>query len=105
AARLDGWGTVSWIRAMIHDPDAPQFFGRGPYADRMPSVDVRPKDTPAGERWTPMLKSDAEKQAVAAVLAAEGDEPGDPPRVVDPSVRGIGEKIMSERCSTCHLWK
>jgi ubiquinol-cytochrome c reductase cytochrome b subunit len=105
AAKLDGWGTVSWIRAMIHDPDAPQFFGRGPYALQMPSVDVRPKDKQGGEPWTPMLKTDAEKQAVAAVLAAEGDEPGDPPRDVDSAARAVGEKIMKERCSACHLWK
>ncbi len=105
AAKLDGWGTPPWIVAMIHDPDAPEFFGRGPYAREMPSVDVRPKDKPAGQPWTPILKSDAEKQAVAAVLAAEGDEPGDPPRPVDAAVRTLGQKIVSERCSACHLWK
>jgi ubiquinol-cytochrome c reductase cytochrome b subunit len=105
ATKLDGWTTPEWILAMIHEPDAPQFFGKGPYAGQMPSVDVRPKDLPADKRWVPMLKSDAEKQAVAAVLAAEGDEPGDPARAIDPAARELGVKIVSQRCTACHLWK
>jgi ubiquinol-cytochrome c reductase cytochrome b subunit len=105
ATKLDGWGTADWIASMIHDPDAPEFFGRGPYKGDMPSVDVRPKDKPAGEAWTPMVKGDAEKQAVAAFLAAQGDEPGDPPRATSEAVRAQGQKIVSERCTTCHLFK
>jgi ubiquinol-cytochrome c reductase cytochrome b subunit len=105
ASKLDGWGTSEWILAMTHDPDAPAFFGRGPYKGKMPSVDVRPKDKPAGEPWSPMLKSDEEKRAVAAFLASEGDEPGDPARAVDPAARALGEKIVSDRCTTCHLYK
>jgi ubiquinol-cytochrome c reductase cytochrome b subunit len=105
AAKLTGWGTPEWILAMMHDPDAPEFFGRGPYAQQMPSVDQRPKDRPANQPWTPILKTDAEKQAVAAFLSAEGDEPGDPPRPIDPALRATGEKIVSGRCTACHLWK
>ncbi len=105
ATNLDGWGTPAWITAMIHDPDAPEFFGRGPYLGQMPSVDMRPKDKPAGEKWSPMVKTDAEKAAVAQFLASLGDEPGDPPRATDPAVRALGEKIASERCTTCHLYK
>jgi mono/diheme cytochrome c family protein len=71
----------------------------------MPSVDQRPKDLAAGQPWSPMLKTDAEKQAVATFLAAQGDEPGDPPRSIDPAQRASGEKIVSSRCSACHLWK
>ncbi|MGO9837123.1 MAG: cytochrome b N-terminal domain-containing protein [Polyangiaceae bacterium] len=105
ATKLDGWGTPEWIASMIHDPDAPEHFGRGPFKGQMPSVDQRPKDVPAGQPWTPMIKSDAEKQAVALFLATQGDEPGDPPRAVDEKARALGEKIVSERCSTCHLYK
>ncbi len=106
ASKLDGWGTVAWIEAMIHDPDAPEFFGRGPYADQMPSVDVRPKKKPPGEKWTPMIKNDAEKRVVALFLAAQGDEPTDPPHpAVDAQQLADGEKIVSERCSSCHLYK
>jgi ubiquinol-cytochrome c reductase cytochrome b subunit len=105
ATKLDGWGTPAWIEAMIHDPDAPAFFGRGPYKEQMPSVDTRPKDKPAGESWTPMAKTPAERTAVALFLASLGDEPSDPPRAIDPAVRALGEKIVSERCTTCHLYK
>jgi ubiquinol-cytochrome c reductase cytochrome b subunit len=105
ATKLDGWGTPAWIEAMIHDPDAPEFFGRGPYKDQMPSVDTRPKDKPAGEPWSPMVKTAAEKTAVALFLSSLGDEPGDAPRAIDPAVRALGEKIVSERCTTCHLYK
>ncbi len=105
ATKLDGWTTQTWILAMMHEPDAPQFFGRGPYAAQMPSVDVRPAVLAPGARWVPILKSEAEKQAVAAVLAAEGDEPGDPPRLIDPEARALGVKIVSQRCEACHLWK
>jgi ubiquinol-cytochrome c reductase cytochrome b subunit len=104
APKLDGWGTTSWIVVMIHEPDAPQFFGRGPYKGDMPSVDVRPSGKD-GEDWHPMVKSDAEKQAVAVFLAAQGDEPGDAPRDVDRSVLAAGEKLVRERCTTCHLFQ
>jgi ubiquinol-cytochrome c reductase cytochrome b subunit len=105
ATKLDGWGTPGWIKAMIHDPDAPQFFGPGPFKGQMPSVDQRPKDVPAGQPWTPMIKNEAEKDAVALFLASQGDEAGDPARSMDERTRALGEKIVSERCSTCHLYK
>jgi len=105
ATKLDGWGTPEWITAMIHDPDAPEYFGRGPFKGKMPSVDVRPGDKPAGEPWTPMTKTPAEKMAVAAFLASQGDDPDDPPRATDPAVLAAGEKIVSDRCTTCHLYK
>ena len=50
ATKLDGWGTTAWLEAMMHDPDAPEFFGRGPYKGQMPSVDVRPKNKPGLRR-------------------------------------------------------
>ena len=90
---------------MIHDPDGPQFFGRGPYKEQMPSVDARPAHKPAGESWTATIKTEFEKHAVAQFLAALGDEPGDPPRALDTKTRAAGEKIVSERCTSCHLYK
>jgi ubiquinol-cytochrome c reductase cytochrome b subunit len=105
ATKLDGWTTPEWIAAMIHDPDAPQFFGGGPYATQMPSVDVRPKNKPVGEAWKPMVKDETEKRAVAEFLAAQGHEPDDPVRPADAAAVKVGETIVSERCSTCHLWK
>jgi ubiquinol-cytochrome c reductase cytochrome b subunit len=105
ATKLDGWTTPRWIAAMIHDPDGPEFFGRGPYKGQMQSVDVRPKDVQPGQPWTPTIKSEQEKQAVAVFLASLGDEPGDPDRPVDAPAMELGEKIVSERCTTCHLYK
>ena len=43
--------------------------------------------------------------AVAAFLASQGDEPGDPPRATDAATLAQGEKIVSDRCTTCHLYK
>jgi ubiquinol-cytochrome c reductase cytochrome b subunit len=105
ATKLDGWGTAKWIDAMIHDPDTPEYFGRGPYKGEMPSVDVRPKDKPPEEKWTPMIKSDADRAAVAAFLASQGDEAGDPPPAVDAATLAAGEHIVSDRCTSCHLYK
>jgi ubiquinol-cytochrome c reductase cytochrome b subunit len=105
ATKLDGWGTPQWIAAMVHEPDAPEYFGRGPYRGKMPSVDVRPADKPADEPWSAMTKTGAERDAVAAFLASQGDEPDDPPHAADPAVLATGEKIVSDRCTTCHLYK
>lgn len=105
ATKLDGWGTPAWIAEMIHDPDAPQFFGRGPYKGEMPSVDVRPKDRPASKPWKPMVKDEADKKALAEFLASQGDEPGDPARALEDATRATAERIVQERCSTCHLYK
>jgi mono/diheme cytochrome c family protein len=89
---------------MIHDPDAPEFFGKGPYSGLMPSVDQRPPGR-LGEHWVAMTKSEPEKRAVALFLAAEGDEPGEPQTAIDGPTRAQAEKIVSERCTTCHLYK
>jgi ubiquinol-cytochrome c reductase cytochrome b subunit len=105
ASKLDGWGTPQWISAMMHDPDAPEFFGAGPYKGIMPSVDVRPKDKPPQEPWAPMLKNEAEKAAVSAFLASLGDEPGDSPRPLDEHTRALASKIVTARCTSCHLYK
>lgn len=105
ATNLDGWTTPRWIESMTHDPDGAEFFGRGPFKGKMPSVDVRPKDVPAGEPWTPMVHSDAERKAVALFLSSLGDEPGDTPVAVDTKTRALGEKIVTDRCTTCHLFK
>jgi mono/diheme cytochrome c family protein len=71
----------------------------------MPSIDVRPKDKPATDPWKPMVPSESDRKAIALFLAAEGDEPGDPPRAMDEATRATGEKIVSNRCANCHLWK
>ena len=52
-----------------------------------------------------MVSSAAELDAVAAFLASQGDEPGDPLRALDDATRALGEKIVSDRCANCHLYK
>ena len=96
APKLDGWGTEAWLLAMLHDPDAPDFFGKTPYKEEMPSVDA-----PASPR-KPMATG-AEMEAVAIFLAAQGDEPTDPPR--DKAKLDVGAKIVREKCTTCHLFE
>ncbi len=105
ATNLDGWTTPRWIEAMIHDPDGEEFFGRGPFKGQMPSVDQRPKEVSADHPWTAMVKSDAERKAVALFLSSLGAEPGDAPAAMDEGIKALGEKIVGDRCTTCHLYK
>jgi ubiquinol-cytochrome c reductase cytochrome b subunit len=107
ATDLTGWGTTAWIEAMIHDPDAPRFFGRGPFNDEMPSVDAKPKNWQQGAPWKPMVKSEADRHAVALFLAMQGDEPGDPVRSIDAPTKKLletAEKLVNNRCTSCHLF-
>jgi ubiquinol-cytochrome c reductase cytochrome b subunit len=84
---LDGWSTEPWIMAMLHDPDGDERFGRTPYKGDMPSMDVPPKEK--AEDFKPMSKD--EMTSVAKFLAnGEGE---------------AGEKIIKDRCTTCHLYK
>lgn len=96
APKLDGWGTEAWLVAVLHDPDAPEHFGRTPYKEVMPSVDA-----PAGKK--PMATR-AEMEAAALFLASQGDEPSDPPRT-DKAKLDLGATIVRERCTTCHLFE
>jgi mono/diheme cytochrome c family protein len=52
-----------------------------------------------------MVPNEADRSAVATFLAAEGDEPGDPPRPMDDATRATGEKLVENRCANCHLYK
>jgi ubiquinol-cytochrome c reductase cytochrome b subunit len=85
---LDGWSTQTWILSMLHDPDGDERFGRTPYKDGMPSMDVPPKDDKGD--FKPMSKEDM--TAVAAFLTSQGGDEA-------------GEKIVKDRCTTCHLYK
>lgn len=92
APRLDGWGGEAWVRSMLHDPDADDRFGRTALKGEMPSMDVAKPDAPAG--WKPMPEN--EKTAVAQFLAQSKG---------DAAVLALGEKIVSERCTACHLYR
>jgi mono/diheme cytochrome c family protein len=90
---------------MIHDPDAPEFFGRGPYVEKMPSVDQPPKKPNPDEPWVAIVKSKEEMANVALFLYAMGIEPTDGAPEVDVAKRQAGEKIVADRCTTCHTYK
>jgi ubiquinol-cytochrome c reductase cytochrome b subunit len=101
APTLDGWGTSAWVLAMIHDPDGPTRFGHTPYKGQMPSVDQAPKDRkPDDPPFKPMPRE--EMEALAAFLSSL-----EPAAKVsgDPASRSLGEKIVSDRCTGCHLYK
>lgn len=100
---LDGWGGEPWILAMLHEPDAPERFGNTPYEGEMPSADVPPKEDV--ESFKPLTKD--EMEAVAAFLASQADEPGEPidPRALRNVKSYVGQKLVTERCTTCHLYE
>jgi ubiquinol-cytochrome c reductase cytochrome b subunit len=105
ASRLDGWGTEAWVLGMLHDPDAPERFGRTPYKGEMPSQDTPPKE--GAEGFKPMPKDDME--AAAAFLIAQGDEPGEavPANALRKDAARVkrGEEIVVKRCTLCHMYK
>jgi ubiquinol-cytochrome c reductase cytochrome b subunit len=108
APTLDGWGTEAWVLAMIHDPDGDARFGRTPYKEGMPSMDIPPKDPkPDDPPFKPMSKEDM--HAVAAFLASGGvgDTPKDERLVAGDALRDTrrGETIVRERCTECHIYK
>ena len=86
---LDGWSREPWILAMLHDPDGADRFGRTPFKEQMPSMDVAPPDKPD---FTPMSKEDM--ATVAKFLAAQSD---------DAKTDEDGEKIVKDKCTSCHL--
>ncbi|MEO8876759.1 MAG: c-type cytochrome, partial [Polyangiaceae bacterium] len=97
APALDGWGTEAWILQMLHDPDSDSHFGKTPYAGGMPSMDTPPKDKPDAK----VMSADDMKSAAAflAVQGAEADEKH------DAALVAAGEKIVTTRCTSCHLFK
>jgi ubiquinol-cytochrome c reductase cytochrome b subunit len=93
---LDGWGTQAWILQMLHDPDSDSHFGKTPYAGEMPSMDTPPKDKPNAK-----VMSKDELNAAAEFLASQAA----PDEKHDAALVAAGEKIISTRCTGCHLYK
>jgi ubiquinol-cytochrome c reductase cytochrome b subunit len=94
APRLDGWSRVPWLMGMLHDPDGDERFGRSPYKEQMPSVDVPAKDDDGS--FKPMSRDDM--LAVAAFLDAQGND-------VPTAGPETGKKIVKDRCTSCHLYE
>jgi ubiquinol-cytochrome c reductase cytochrome b subunit len=96
APTLDGWATETWILQMLHDPDSESHFGKTPYSGEMPSMDTPPKDKPDAKV---MSKDDLKAAAEFLASQAAPDQPHDAALVAS------GEKIISSRCTGCHLYK
>ena len=94
---LDGWGTEAWVLQMLHDPDQDSRFGKTPYAGDMPSMDTPPKDHPDQK-----MMSKEDMNAAAAFLASQGADANEPH---DAALVKAGEKIVTDRCTSCHLFK
>jgi mono/diheme cytochrome c family protein len=76
----------------------------------MPSVDQPQPAKPGDPPEEPMLqgKTDEVQKQIAAValfLSTEGDEKGERKDPVDPVARALGEKIVTDTCTSCHLYK
>ncbi len=92
---LDGWGTEAWARAMLSTPDSPRLFGLTPFKGQMPSYVLPPADAAPGA-FTPM--PEAQQAAIARFLAGEARAE---PAGHDPD----GEKLVRQRCTSCHLFR
>jgi ubiquinol-cytochrome c reductase cytochrome b subunit len=90
---------------MMDDPDAPARFGHTPLKGMMPSMLHAPSDRkPDDPPFKPLGQDDM--RAVATFLASQGDAETDPPSPArDDDAKKAGEKIVTTRCTTCHLWK
>ncbi len=99
APTLDGFGTEKWILGTLHDPDALDRFANTPYLGEMPSQDVPPKED--ADKFHPL--SADESNAIAAFLSAQGDD--EHTGRADAAKLSLGEKIVTERCTSCHLFR
>lgn len=92
---LDGWGSEAWVMALLDSPDAPEFFGLTPFKGKMPSY-TRPAPDAVPGSFTPMPVE--QRQAIARFLAAEA-------RGAPAGHDADGEKLVRQRCTSCHLWR
>lgn len=92
ASDLTGFGTETWVLAVLDDPDADHLFGKTPFKEMMPSVTKAPKDPAEAEAFTAMKKPDMD--TIAAFLAAEATG--------KPASGHPGEKLVKDRCTGCH---
>ncbi len=93
APNLSGFGTTAWVLAVLDHPDAPDMFGHTPFAAQMPSFTRPPTDPEEAAYFSAMKKED--QDAIAAFLAAEARGAGEG--------KGMpGEKLVSQRCTSCH---
>jgi ubiquinol-cytochrome c reductase cytochrome b subunit len=81
-----GFGSRSWIRAVLHDPDDARLFG-------ITGIDGMPSQDRLGE--TSLV-------AIIEFLFAEGCERQDPP--VDEALASRGKSLFESKCMGCHSY-
>lgn len=80
-----GFGSRPWIMGMLHDPQAPAYFG---------TTDIDDMDSMAG-------LGKLKLQAVTEYLYAQGHAPGDPP--FNPVFAEEGKQVFADECMDCHM--
>jgi len=85
-----GFASEAWILALLHDPDAPHFFGETP-------IDEMPSQSDKGEEAL---------RGAAAFLHSLGIDSDDEesPRP-DPTLVSQGKELWENKCMTCHLFE
>lgn len=115
---LGGFGTRGWIRSLLRDPMDPRHFGAMKKADGEPAH-TRMRQWIAEQRAAhaegeAAARLEAEFDAVAAYLEAEGARPGfaadadDAGRteaVSDGALLRRGREVFVERCQECHSYR
>ena len=83
--------------SMLEEPDAPHRFGQSTYKGEMVSVVKPPDDKKAAKTFKPMAESD--RKLIAQFLANEAAE------VKDAQHDAAGAKLISQRCTGCHMFR
>jgi len=84
-----GFASEAWILALLHDPDAPHFFGETPIDD-MPSQSDKGQEALEG---------------AAAFLFSLGVDPDRGEEPPDASLVARGRELWENKCMTCHLFE
>jgi ubiquinol-cytochrome c reductase cytochrome b subunit len=96
APDLSGFGTAEWVMSMLENPDAANRFANTPFKGDMTSL-VHPPLTAKPGSFKPMPEADRRK--IATFLAGEAAE------VKDAQHDADGAKLVSQRCTSCHLFR
>jgi len=85
APELEGWGSASWVDAIVRDPDSDARFGKTQLKGQMPSM-TKPTKPDA-----PVMKEEDVKAVVAFV--------------VDNASNPKGREVFENACNGCHRFE
>lgn len=101
APALDGFGRRRWVLELLDDPDSARLFGGSPFAGTMRSMTRPPEDPEARAKFRPLAEAD--RTALATFLEAQAFPGNVSPASSAELARG--EKLVAERCTSCHLFR